>query len=65
MFSDKNRIKTWKTFSSVDNIRYMKVLQKKAKALWKLLKIRTAKSEAEYKTYKNMFERLKLQSKRN
>ena len=34
MFSkDKNQIKTAKTFSSVDNTRYKKVLQKKTKTL--------------------------------
>ena len=59
MFSkDKNQIKTTKTFSSVDNTRYKKVLKKKAKTE-KFLKTRTAKSEAEYKTYKNMFETIK------
>ena len=31
----------------------------------KFLKTETAKSEAEYKTYKNMFETIKCKSKRN
>ena len=41
---NKNQIKT---FLSVDNTRYKKVLQKKTKTLWKILKTRTAKSDAE------------------
>ena len=56
MFSkNKNQIKTTKTFSSVDNTRYKKVLKKKKKRLYeKFLKTRTAKSEADYKTYKHV-----------
>ena len=70
MFSkDKNQIKTTKTFLSVDNTRYKKVLQKKTRTLWKIyekfLKTRTAKSEEEYNTYKTMFETIKRKSKRN
>ena len=66
MFSkDKNQTKITKTFSSVDNTRYKKVLQKKQRLYAKLLKTRTAKSAAEYKTYRNMFETMKCKAKRN
>ena len=62
---DKYKIKTTKTFSSVDSTRYKKVLQKKQRLYEKFLKTRTAKSEAEYKTYKKMFQTIKRKSKRN
>ena len=61
MFSKgKNQIKTTKTFSSVDNARYKKLLRKKAKTIKNFY----AKSKAEHKTYKNMFETIKRKSKR-
>ena len=64
MFSkDKNQIKTTKAFSSVDNTRHKKVLQKKTRTIWKLLKTRNAKNDAQYKAYKNMFEIIKRKSK--
>ena len=47
----------------MDNTRYKKVLQKKAKTE-KFLKTRIAKSEAACETYKNMFETIKRKSKR-
>ena len=59
---NKNQIKT---FLSVDNTRYKKVLQKKTKTLRKILKTRTVKSDAEYKICKNMIGTIKRKSKRN
>ena len=60
MYNQCFQIKTTKTFSSVDNTRYKKVHYEKQRLYEKLLKTRTAKSEAECKTYKNMFEAIKL-----
>ena len=54
---DKNQIKTKKIFSSVGIMRYKRLLHKE-----KFLKTRTSKSDAEYKTYKNMFETIKRKS---
>ena len=62
---DINQIKTTKKFLSVDNNSIRKSSKRKQRLYEKFLKTTTAKSEAEYKTYKNMFETLQRKSKRN
>ena len=60
MFSkDKNQIKTTKTFRPWITLGIRKSSKRKQRLHEKFLKTRTAKSEAEYKKYKNMFETIK------
>ena len=66
MFSkDKNQIKTEKHFRPWITLGIRKSSKRKQRLYEKFFKTRTAKSEAEYKTYKNMFEKIKRKSKRN
>ena len=66
MFSkDKNQIKTEKHFRQWITLGIRKSSKRKQRLYEKFFKTRTAKSEAEYKTYKNMFEKIKRKSKRN
>ena len=47
------------------DVNIIKSSKRKQRLYEKFLKTRTAKSEAEYKTYKNMFKTIKRKSKRN
>ena len=49
----------------MDSTRYKKALYKKQRLYEKLFKTRTAKSEEEYETCKNMLETIKRKSKSN
>ena len=66
MFSkDKNQIKLQKHFRLWITLGIRRSSKRKQGLYEKFLKTRTAKSEAEHKTCKTMFETIKRKSKRN
>ena len=61
----KIKLKPRKHFRPWITLGIRKSSKRKQRLYEKFLKTRAAKSETEYKTYKNMFETIKLKSKRN